>query len=540
MALNIADLFEHSVDLMPDRTAVLCGERRFTFAELEERANRLAHHLARNGVGPGSHVGVYLRNRAEALEAMFAAYKLRAVAININYRYVRDELRYVFDNADLVALVHERRSGDVVAEVLPAVPGLRHVVVVDDGSDQPVAHGHDYETALAAEHPERDFPTRSADDLYILYTGGTTGKPKGVMWRHEDIWRVLGGGIDFYSGEPVADELQQSRQGAQGDPAIWFTIPPLIHAAAQWPAFTALFGGHTVLLAPRFDPVEVWRLIERHRAAIAVITGDAMARPLIEALHEGDFDTSSLIAIGSGAALFSSSVKQQCLDALPNVLLTDSIGSSEAGFSGIGIVERGPESAAPPRVRPGAETVVLDDDGRPVAPGSGTVGRLARTGHLPLGYYKDPVKTAEMFVEIDGRRYVTPGDRALVEADGSITLLGRGNTCINTGGEKVFPEEVEGTLKAHPDVFDAIVVGIADDRFGQRVAAVVQLRPGRTPDLASIGAHVRDRLAGYKVPRSFWFAEQVGRTPSGKPDYGWARRFADQHRDGRCDAAGAP
>jgi acyl-CoA synthetase (AMP-forming)/AMP-acid ligase II len=531
MALNIADLFEHAVDLMPDRTAVLCGERRFTFAALEERANRLAHHLARHGVGPGSHVGVFLRNRAETLETMLAAYKLRAVAINVNYRYVRDELRYVFDNADLVALVHERRTAGVVAEVLPEVPGLRHVVVVDDGGDEP-GHGHDYETALAAEHAERDFPARSADDLYILYTGGTTGKPKGVMWRHEDIWRVLGGGIDFYSGEPVADEWQQSRQGAQGEPAIWFTIPPLIHAAAQWPAFAALFGGHTVLLTPGFDPVEVWRLIERHRAAILVITGDAMARPLMEALREGGFDTSSLVVIGSGAALFSSSVKQQCLDALPNVIITDSIGASETGFSGIGIVERGGEQPAAPRVRPGAETVVLDDAGRPVEPGSGTVGRLARAGHLPLGYYRDPVKSAEMFVEIDGRRYVTPGDRALVEADGAITLLGRGNMCVNTGGEKVFPEEVEGTLKAHPDVFDAIVIGIEDDRFGQRVAAVVQLRPGRAPDIASIDAHVRERLAAYKVPRSFWFAERVERTPSGKPDYGWAHRFVKESPEG--------
>ncbi|MFI6095017.1 acyl-CoA synthetase [Lentzea sp. NPDC051213] len=517
MALNIADLFEHSVDLVPDRTAVLCGERRLTYRALEERANRLAHHLARHGVGPGSHVGVYLRNRAETLETMLAVYKLRAVAININYRYVREELRYVFDNADLVALVHERQTSDVVAEVLPDVPGLRHVVVVDD----------DYETVLAAEHPERDFPERSADDLYVVYTGGTTGKPKGVMWRHEDIWRVLGGGIDFYSGEPVADEWQQARQGAQGEPVTWFTMPPLIHAAAQWPALVALFGGHTVLLTPRFDPVEAWRLIERHGVAIAVITGDAMARPLVDALRDGDFDTSSLVAMGSGAALFSSSVKQQCLDALPNVVITDSVGSSETGFSGIGIVE--PGAAVAPRVRPGKETVVLDERGRPVVPGSGVAGRLARTGHLPLGYYKDPDRTAEMFIEVDGRRYVTPGDRALVEADGTITLLGRGNTCINTGGEKVFPEEVEGTLKAHPDVFDAIVIGVEDDRTGQRVAAIVQLRPGYTPDVPRIDAYARTRLAGYKVPRSYWFADEVGRTPSGKPDYGWALRYAQEH-----------
>ncbi|WAL68339.1 AMP-binding protein [Amycolatopsis cynarae] len=305
----------------------------------------------------------------------------------------------------------------------------------------------------------------------------------------------------------------------------WFPIPPLIHGAAQWAALAALFGGNTVLLTAKFDAANVWRLIERHRAGVAVITGDAMGRPMIEALRAGDYDTSSLVALASSAALFSPSVKRQFVDALPNTVITDSIGSSETGFGGIKIVGRDPEYAGGPRVPPGREVLVIDEAGRPVVPGSGVIGRFARGGHVPLGYYKDPEKTAALFVEVDGARYVTPGDFARVEADGTITLLGRGNMCINTGGEKVFPEEVEGTLKAHPGVFDAIVVGVPDERLGHRVAAVVQARPGWEPDLPELNRHLRQSLAGYKVPRSLWLAEKVERTPSGKPDYRWAQRY---------------
>ncbi|MBA0126920.1 acyl-CoA synthetase [Haloechinothrix sp. YIM 98757] len=531
MSFNIADMFEHAVDLMPDRVAVICGDRQVTYAELEERSNRLAHHLAAHGVGEGSHVGLYLRNSIEAMETMLAAYKLRSVAINVNYRYTASELRYIVDNADLVALVHESGYADTVAEVLPDTPRLRHRVVVDDGVTAPtVGDGAvRYEEALAASNAERAFPARTSDDLYILYTGGTTGSPKGVMWRHEDIWRVLGGGIDFYTGEPVRDEWQQARLGAEGEGSTWFTIPPLIHGAAQWPALSALFSGGTLVLTPQFDPHEVWQLVERHAVNIAVITGDAMARPLIEALSDGGYDASSLVAIGSGAALFSPSVKRQCLEALPHVVISDSIGSSETGFGGMSVAAPDDDSDRGPRVQAGAETVVLDENDRPVRPGSGVVGRLARGGHIPLGYYKDPEKSAAMFVESEGKRYAIPGDWATVEEDGSITLLGRGNRCVNTGGEKVFPEEVEAALKSHADVFDAVVVGVPDERFGQRVAAVVELRPGRRLDFDGVSTHVRRELAGYKVPRSVWVADRIVRSPSGKPDYRWAERFTSEH-----------
>ncbi|RZQ63111.1 acyl-CoA synthetase [Amycolatopsis suaedae] len=530
MALNIADLFEHAVDAVPDRIAVACGDRQVTYAELDARANRMAHHLAAHGVGAGAHIGVYSRNSIEALETMYAAYKLRAIAINVNYRYVAAELRYLFDNSDLVALVHERRYADLVAEVLPDVEKLKHVIAVEDGSDADYTRygGIDYETAMAEGSPDRDFGERSGDDLYILYTGGTTGYPKGVLWRHEDVWRALGGGIDFVTGEYIPDEWTLAQRGKDGA-LVRLPVAPLIHGAAQWAAFGAMFGGSTVVLVPQFDPDEIWKAVQRHGVQVMTIVGDAMARPLIEAYRGGDYDASSLVAVSSHAALFSHSVKQDFLGELPNVVLTDAIGSSESGFTGIGVVGKDADHTAGPRVSMGAQAVLLDDEDNVVEAVPGATGRLARRAHVPLGYYKDPDKSKTIFVEIGGERYVIPGDYARYEDDGTVTLLGRGSQCVNTGGEKVFPEEVEGALKAHPDVFDALVIGVPDERLGQRVAAVVQARDGRELDLAALEAHVRTQLAGYKVPRSIWVAEQVGRTPSGKPDYTWAQKYAAEH-----------
>ncbi len=527
VAYNIADLLEHAVDAVPDRPAVICGERHVTYAQLEDRANRLAHHLAAQGVGPGSHIGVYSRNSVEMIEAMFAAYKLRAIAINVNYRYVNAELEYLFTNADLVALVHERQYADRVAAVLPSTPKLKHVLVVDDGSGADCSGygGVDYESALAAQSPDRDFGERSSDDLYILYTGGTTGYPKGVMWRHEDVWRALGGGIDFITGEYVPDEWTMSEQGKQGA-MVRLPAAPLIHGAAQWAAFGAMFSGGTVVFVPQFDPHEIWTEVARHRVQVLTIVGDAMARPLIEAYHQGGYDASSLVAVSSHAALFSQSVKQEYLRTFPNLVLTDAIGSSESGFTGIGMVAKDADHSAGPRVNFGKDAILIDDDNHLVERAPGAVGRIARRGHVPLGYYKDPAKTETIFVEIDGKRYVVPGDYARYEGDGTVTLLGRGSQCVNTGGEKVFPEEVEGALKSHPDVFDALVIGVPDDRLGQRVAAIVQARPGGSLDLADVEAHVRTRIAGYKVPRSVWVVDEIGRLPSGKPDYPWAQRHA--------------
>jgi acyl-CoA synthetase (AMP-forming)/AMP-acid ligase II len=539
MALNFADLFEHAADAFADRTAVACGDRQVTYGELDERTSRLAHHLAGLGIGPGDHVGLYARNSIEALETLIAACKLRAAAVNINYRYVENELHYMFADSDLTALVYDRRLAPLVAAAAPAAPGLRALVEIDDGSDAapeiPGAAG--YEAALAAASPARDFPARSNDDVYMIYTGGTTGYPKGVMWRHEDIWRTLGGGIDFITGEPLPDEWQQSRKGLENGEFVKLCAAPLIHGNAQVAALAGLFAGETIVLLPAFDAREIWLAVQRHQVNVLVIIGDAMARPLIEAYAEGDYDASSLVAVSSSAALFSPAVKDACAKALPDAVITEAIGSTETGFAGISFVSAGEPHRGGPTVMAGPDVIVLGDDGRPAAPG--TVGRLARGGHVPLGYYKDPARTAAMFAEVDGKRYAVPGDMARVEDDGTVTLLGRGNTCVNTGGEKVFPEEVEGALKSHPEVFDALVIGVPDERLGQRVAALVQLRPGAAADLGALQEHVRRQIAGYKVPRSIWLAEAIRRTVSGKADYAWAREYAASHAPGLDRVSGA-
>jgi 3-oxocholest-4-en-26-oate---CoA ligase len=514
MALNFADLFEHAVDAFGERTAVACGGRQVTYAELEERTNRLAHHLADIGIGPGDHVGLYARNSVEAVETLLAACKLRAAAININYRYTGNELAYHVRDADVSALVHDQDLAAVVDAVVPRE--LPRVVI-----------GGNYDEALSATSGERDFGPRSPDDIYIIYTGGTTGRPKGVMWRHEDIWRTLGGGIDFLTGEALEDEWTQSRKGAEGTGMVRMAPAPLIHGAAMVATLGALFAGDAVVLLPKFDPHALWDAVQRHKVNVLSVIGDAMARPLMEALAAGDYDTSSLVSFNSTAALFSPAVKDACAKALPNVFLTEAIGSTETGFAGMAFVSAGAEHRGGPTVNAGPEVIVIDDAGTPVK--LGQTGRLARGGHIPLGYYKDPVKTAEMFTEVNGKRYAVPGDWARVEEDGTITLLGRGNTCVNTGGEKVFPEEVEGALKSHPDVFDSLVIGVTDPVFGQRVAALVQPRPGAEPDPGALQEHVRGQLAGYKVPRTIWLVDSIGRTAAGKADYGWARQHAAEN-----------
>jgi acyl-CoA synthetase (AMP-forming)/AMP-acid ligase II len=533
MALTVADLVEHSVDVVPDRIAVICGDRRATYAELEARANRLAHHLAKHGVGKGSHVGVFATNSMETVETMLAITKLRAVAINVNHRFTENELRYLLSNADAVALIHQRTASSNVAKVLPDLPLLRHVIVVDDGNDGPEVgsagyEAFEYEAALAAESPERDFEPRDPGDLYLLYTGGTTGQPKGVMWRHEDVWRALGGGVDFFTGEPITDEYQQSRNGAQM-PMVRLCAAPLAHGQAQWAMYGTLFSANTIVLMPHFDAHEIWRVVEQEKVNVMAIVGDAMARPLIEAYHSGSYDASSVFFISSTAALFSTSVKQQYIDAFPNAMLTDAVGSTETGFSGIGVITQEGTESRGPRVTPHRDAIVIDAAGRKMAPGTGEVGRIARGGNVPIGYYKDEERTARLFVEVDGRRYVVPGDSALLEADGTITLLGRGDTCVNTGGEKVYPEEVEGVLKSHPGVFDALVIGVPDELLGSRVAALVQWRPDHQPDAEALDRHGRTLLAGYKMPRSYWFVDQMTRLPTGKADYPSARRHAEQH-----------
>lgn len=544
MEFNLADLFENAVDHFGDREYLVCEGKRRTYREMEERANRLAHHLAGQGIGPGDHVGIYALNSVEWVEILWAVFKLRAVWVNINYRYVEDELRYLFENADLRALVFEREFASRVRGVRDSLPLLRHLVVIEDGSDADLSSlgAIEYEAALAASSPERSFGPRSPDDRYMLYTGGTTGMPKGVVWRHEDVFMALGGGIDPYTNQKVTRPEQMVEKGlAAGGQVSFLATAPLMHGASQWSVMGQSFVGNRTVLVRKFDARDVWRLVEQERINVVMITGDAMGRPLIEALNApgASWDTSSLFSLTSTAATFSPSVKDQFLERFPHLIMIDAIGASESGNNGMIIVQKGQTAMkGGPSVNRVGESIVIDENGVPLEPGCGKIGRIARTGHIPLEYYKDPKKTAETFVVYRGVRHAIPGDFAMVEADGRITLLGRGSVSINSGGEKIFPEEVEAAVKSHPAVFDCTVVGVPDERWGERVAAVVQMRPGCAGDLEAIQRHCRERIAGYKVPRELHVVPQIVRSPSGKPDYRWAKEQALAAR--RVVASGDP
>ena len=373
--------------------------------------------------------------------------------------------------------------------------------------------------------PERDFAPRSNDDHYILYTGGTTGLPKGVVWRHEDVFYALGGGVDPHTNTRVQQPEEMVEKGRGGQITL-LPIAPLMHGATQWSILGQSFVGNRTILVPKFDPHEVWRLVAEEKANSIMITGDAMGKPLVEALDDPEaasYDLSSLLAITSSAALFSAPVKDEFFKHFPNIVIVDAIGSSESGNNGMVSMGKGNTAMkSGPTVSVLGNTVVFDEDMKVVPPGSGIIGKIARYGDIPVGYYNDPVKTAEVFIHIDGTRYVMPGDFATVEEDGSITLLGRGSVSINSGGEKIFPEEVESAVRSHPEVFDAIVVGAPDDRWGQRVAAIIQPRADKHPTLEDIQEHCRQAIAGYKVPRQLHVVETIVRSPSGKPDYRWA------------------
>ena len=503
-------------DTVPDHLALVYGERRFTFAQLDERANRLAHALMDRGVRPGEHVALYLYNSNEYLEGMLAAFKLRAVPINVNYRYVEDELRYLLDDSDSVAVIFDDEFASRVHKVRPDVPALHTVLARSE-----------YETALAHASPARDFPDRSSDDLYLLYTGGSTGMPKGVMWRHEDVFFGAMGGAGG-SGSPITspDEISERCREPRTRcvPAC-----PFMHGTAHWMALGALFvGGCVIVPTPRhLEPLALWQLIARENANFLVIIGDAFARPLLDALDTDDgraLDVSSLRVLLSGGAILSPALKSELIERLPETLVVDGYGASETGGQGSSVVARGADAPGALRFRVGPDTAVLDDDLLPAPPG--VVGLLARRGHIPLGYYKDPDKTATTFPVVDGVRWAVPGDHAYVDEEGFVTLLGRGSVSINTGGEKVYPEEVEAVLKGHPAVFDVVVVGVPDERWGERIVAVVQARQTTKPSLETLRAHAHDHLAGYKAPRGLVLVDTIERSPSGKPDYRWAKSIA--------------
>jgi 3-oxocholest-4-en-26-oate---CoA ligase len=526
MQFNLADLFEGVADAVPDRVALYAEGRTLTYRELDRRANRLAHHFTAAGVKAGDHVGCHMMNGVEYLETMIALMKIRAVPINVNYRYVRDELHYLYTNADLIALVYDAEFADRVSAVLPDVPHLRHLLVVGPSSDHSLPDGSlPYETALARRPDDRTgFPERSADDLLIIYTGGTTGMPKGVMWRHEDLFfGGMSGGNP--GGPPPARPEDVAARAAAVEPLVMFSAPPLMHGTAVLASFITLLGGGKVCLARKYTGDGALRILREHGCHTMIIVGDAMATPLIEALDASPDAPPPLPILASAGALLSRPVRDRLLAHLPDLYIADSFGSTETGHNGAGSVSADREL----RFTVTDTTTVFDDTLTPVTPGSGTVGRVARRGHIALGYHKDPEKTAQTFIEIGGTRWVLTGDMATVDPDGTLLFLGRGSICINSGGEKIYPEEVEAALKSHPAITDAVVAGIPDPRWGQKVAAILQLHPtATTPTQDDLETHLAPLIARYKLPRLIHIVPQVQRSPAGKPDYPWAAATLSQ------------
>jgi len=526
---NLADLFERVADAVPEREALICAETRRTYKELDERATQLAHFLEQTGIGKGDHVGLYLYNSCEYLEGMLACFKLRAVPINVNYRYVNEELLYIFQNADLTGLIHGREFTPCIDAVRSSVPKVATFVAVEDGSEADLAMigAVSYEQAVAEGSKTRDFEVRSEDDLFILYTGGTTGLPKGVMWPHKAIFYAGFGGVGHYHPDgPLTAPEEIGERAKAASSIVTMPLAPLMHGACWWYACIGLYSGHKVVLNPNksLEGEQVWDIVEKERVNALAIVGDAMAVPLLEALrsHPTRWDLSSIFNIGSGGAVFSEVFQEEFKKFFPNCYMTNSFGSSETGFQGR---DTGEGKKGLGQIVKGDESDVITEDHRFVVPGSGEKGYLARSGHVPVGYYGDDAKTAKTFVRIGGKHWALTGDLATVEADNTITVFGRGSNCINTGGEKVFPEEVEQALKNHPAIVDALVVSTPDARFGARVTAVIQTRDGDCLSLEEVQDECRRHIAGYKVPRALFFAESIQRSPSGKPDYKWAKEF---------------
>jgi acyl-CoA synthetase (AMP-forming)/AMP-acid ligase II len=539
MRPHFGAIWEAVADAVPDAPAVVQGTRRTSWRDYEQRAARLARALQEAGIGPHGKVGMYLFNSPEYCETNFAAMKIRGVPVNVNYRYLDDELTYLLDNADAEALVFHSSLGDRVARVKGRLPKLRLLVEVDDGPAADGSHGVEgsvrYEELQGELAPaERVAP--QGDEIYMLYTGGTTGMPKGVMYPMSDFTEFFLRsyppmvGLEPLAGPEMVPDFAR-RLHAEGRATVSMSGPPLMHGTGCWLGMMVphMLGGTAALLTGRgLDPVELWDSVARERIDLLVVVGDAFARPMLRALDEnpGRWDASCLKLVVSSGAMFSLEVKQGLIRHLPELTIADVLGSTEGGM-GQSIVRAG-ATADTAKFRLNPTTKVFREDGREVEPGSGEIGLVANGGIVPLGYYKDPEKSARTFRVVNGVRYAFAGDMATVESDGSITLLGRGSNCINSGGEKIFPEEVEEALKGHAAVEDALVFGVPDERFGQRVVGVASLAPGGAVGSDEIVADARSRLASYKLPKELLIVERVPRAPNGKADYPAARALFEQ------------
>ena len=536
MEMHYATVWESIADEIGDRTAIVHGAVRRTWTEYDGRSARLAAAFVDAGLQPDSKVGLYLYNSNEYLETQFAAFKMRGVPINVNYRYLDEELWYLLDNSDSEALVFHSSLGDRVARVASRLPKLRLLIEVDDGGTGQVTGARSYDDVVSAFDPMPRI-TRREDDVYMLYTGGTTGMPKGVMYAQGGH---CGGMVQ--SGFPLLGLVPPTEASAIAplvgqavrDGNVTVSIPscPLMHGTGMWLGAMAphAMGGTVITLEARsLDTTELLRVAQDERATIVVIVGDSFAKPIVRAIDDAaaagsSFDLSPLKLIVSSGVMWTSEVKEDLMDRLPHVMLLDAMGSTE-GSMGVQISMRGmPAETA--RFSQIPTTKVFAEDDREVQPGSGEVGMLAAGGNVPLGYYKDEEKSARTFRVIDGARYSFPGDMARINADGSLELLGRGSQVINTAGEKVFPEEVEEAVKRAPGVLDCLVVGVDDEKFGQSVTAVVSLEDDAVTDEATLIASVKSELAGYKAPKRVVFVADVPRAPNGKADYKTAKQYA--------------
>jgi len=534
MQFNLADVFESVAAAVPDRTALTYEGEHFTYAQLDAEANKVAHFLDDVGIAPGDHVALFLKNSVEHVTSILGLIKVRAVPINVNYRYTPAELEYIFTNSDSAAVIVELPEHQrTLAALLDSCPLIRTVIVVGgDPIEELLAAAVQRSIQVVPFSVSQDFSSggefapRSGDDVYVLYTGGTPGYPKGVMWRHDDFFRKpLSGGNPY--GEDARQDLAEVSAAAKEFPDLAFLIAaPLMHGAALYSLFTFFTLGARVVLMRDFDPKRVVEAIETERLQVILIVGDGMGLPLVDEMErrKGEVDFSSLFSITSGGAIWSVSVRDRMLAVKPELLLRDNFGASESGNDGAFTVDEDGNLRMPPS----PNMVLVDERLEEIPPGTGDIGYIARIGNVPLGYYKDEEKTARTFpTRADGTRISILGDMGRVEADGTIVFLGRGSQCINTGGEKVFAEEVEAALHAHPSVADALVVPRPDERMGQQVAAVIATYPG-TPDLTldEVQEHCRKTLAGYKIPRSIVLVDEVKRTPAGKADYRWAKEMA--------------
>lgn len=527
---------------IPDRELIIQGDRRYTYAQVIDRSNRLAAYLHSQGLGchterdalAGHEVGqdllgLYACNGNEFVEALLGSFQARVAPFNVNFRYVKSELQYLLADSGATALLYHAAFAPRVAEILPDLPQLRVLIQIADASGNDLLDGAiDYETALASVSPEPPPVQHSADDLYVLYTGGTTGMPKGVLWRQHDIFMTSFGGRNLMTGEPSQSIDEIVERAAAGPGTKLMILPPLIHGAAQWSVMTAITTGQSVVfptVVDHLDADDVVRTIEREKVAVVTVVGDAMARPLVAAIEKGIADVSSLAVVANGGALLTPYVKQRLIEVLPNAVVVDGVGSSETGaqmhhMSTSGAVATGTFNAGP-------DTFVAAEDLTAILePGHDGMGWLAQRGYVPLGYKGDAAKTAKTFPVIDGVRYAVPGDRARHGADGSVELLGRDSVTINSGGEKIFVEEVETAIASHPAVADVVVAGRPSERWGQEVVAVVALAQGARAEADELVAHASNTLARYKLPKAIVFRPVIERSPSGKADYRWAREQA--------------